>query len=160
MGLPAQVPLKTLGTHLPWLELRSLWLRGFILLEDELVDFVVNHRPALSRILFTDCPLKTGSWSSSHNGVKSLFPGNFHKSNKHTSSAILCVFSLTDAHSHFDPFLSHTHVDTQILLCSTLIYAKRPASPVRSDRIHQDFISDSIMGTGRQEGFLFSFELR
>jgi hypothetical protein len=79
------VPWMILGSHLPWLELRSLWLRGIALLEDEMVDFVANHQPALSRILLTDCPLETGSWSSLHNRVKAFFPGSFQGSNEHAS---------------------------------------------------------------------------
>jgi hypothetical protein len=79
------VPLEILGTHLPWLELRSLRLWGFLLHEDEFVDFVANHQPTLSRVLLTCCPLETGSWSSLHSRVKIFFPGSSPGSDVHAN---------------------------------------------------------------------------
>lgn len=49
------VPWKILGTHLPWLEPRSLRLRGIALLEDDLVDFATNHIAQNSSNEFCPC---------------------------------------------------------------------------------------------------------
>lgn len=160
--LRASCPFEYRRNPLPWLELRSLWLRGIAL------DFVANHQPALFRILLTDRPLETGSWSSLHNRVKSFFPGSLlgyasyfvhHPPNSRDINAVISELKYCRIHfrsMHQSTLTSSPSFDVEMYLYTQLltVYLQCHLIPIISENCKNCCYIITITN------YVFSFQMR